>query len=95
MPVFRLTVGYPETQRRILYPDHEEGSACHGGIRNPRRLRCEPSEKIEDFPVQKLVHSLAVDPSTHRVYAPEQEEEGRPVARMVIYELAERKLPKR
>ena len=32
--------------------------------------------KIEDFPVQKLVHSLAVDPSTHRVYAPEQEEVG-------------------
>ncbi len=48
-------------------------------------------EKIEDFPVQKLVHSLAVDPSTHRVYVPEQEEEGRPVARMVIYEPVERK----
>jgi DNA-binding beta-propeller fold protein YncE len=43
-------------------------------------------EKIEDFPVQKLVHSLAVDPATHRVYAPEQEEDGKPVARMVIYE---------
>ena len=44
--------------------------------------------KIEDFPVQKLVHSLAVDPATHRVYAPEQEEDGRPVARMVVYEPA-------
>ena len=42
--------------------------------------------KIEDFPVQKLVHSLAVDPSTHRVYAPEQEEDGQPVARIVVYE---------
>jgi YVTN family beta-propeller protein len=42
--------------------------------------------KIEDFPVQKLVHSLAVDPATHRVYAPEQEEDGKPVARMAIYE---------
>jgi len=42
--------------------------------------------KIEDFPVQKLVHSLAVDPATHRVYAPEQEEDGKPVARMVVYE---------
>jgi hypothetical protein len=31
MAVFRLTGGHPETQRRILYPDHEEGSACHGG----------------------------------------------------------------
>jgi DNA-binding beta-propeller fold protein YncE len=42
--------------------------------------------KIEDFPVQKLVHSLAVDPSTHRVYAPQQEEDGQPVARIVVYE---------
>ena len=44
--------------------------------------------KWEDFPVQKLVHSLAVDPETHRLYAPEQEEEGRPVARIVVYEPA-------
>ena len=42
--------------------------------------------KLEDFPVQKKVHSLAVDPDTHRVYAPEQEEDGKPVARMVVYE---------
>ena len=43
-------------------------------------------QKVEDFPVQKLVHSLAVDPITHRVYAPEQEEDGKPVARMTVYE---------
>jgi DNA-binding beta-propeller fold protein YncE len=42
--------------------------------------------KIEDFKVQHAVHSLAVDPDTHRVYAPEQEENGKPVARMVVYE---------
>ena len=42
--------------------------------------------KLEDFPVQRLVHSLAVDTATHRLYAPEQEEDGRPVARIVIYE---------
>ena len=42
--------------------------------------------KIEDVAVQKLVHSLAVDPSTHRVYAPEQEDDGQPVARIVVYE---------
>jgi DNA-binding beta-propeller fold protein YncE len=42
--------------------------------------------KIEDFPVQKMVHSLAVDTATHRVYAPEQQENGQPVARMVVYE---------
>ena len=42
--------------------------------------------KIEDFPVQRLVHSLAVDTATHRIYAPEQEDDGRPVARMIVYE---------
>jgi hypothetical protein len=30
-----------------------------------------------------------VDTSTHRVYAPEQQENGRPVARMIIYEANE------
>jgi YVTN family beta-propeller protein len=42
--------------------------------------------KLEDFPVQKRVHSLAVDIETHRVYAPEQEENGQPVARMIVYD---------
>jgi len=42
--------------------------------------------KLEDFPVQKKVHSLAVDTETHRVYAPEQEADGKGVARMAIYE---------
>jgi DNA-binding beta-propeller fold protein YncE len=42
--------------------------------------------KLEDFPVQKMVHSLAVDTATHRVYAPEQQENGQQVARMIVYE---------
>jgi hypothetical protein len=42
--------------------------------------------KIEDFPVQNAVHTLAVDPDTHRVYTPEQEADGKPVARMVVYD---------
>lgn len=42
--------------------------------------------KLEDFSVEKMVHSLAVDTTTHRVYAPEQEERGQPVARMIVYE---------
>src|SRR5260370_37623359 len=45
--------------------------------------------KLEDFAVQKMVHSLAVDPATHRVYAPEQQEDGQPVARMIVYEAVE------
>ena len=45
--------------------------------------------KLEDFPVQKMVHSLAVDTATHRIYAPEQEENGQPVARMIVYEVVD------
>jgi len=45
--------------------------------------------KLEDFAVQKMVHSLAVDIVTHRVYAPEQQENGEPVARMIVYEAVE------
>jgi hypothetical protein len=36
--------------------------------------------------VQHAVHSLVVDLSTHRLYTPEQEEDGKPVARMVVYQ---------
>jgi len=42
--------------------------------------------KLEDFAVQKMVHSLAVDAATHRVYTPEQQESGQAVARMIVYE---------
>ncbi|HEY1528313.1 MAG TPA: hypothetical protein VGH51_18965 [Candidatus Angelobacter sp.] len=42
--------------------------------------------KLEDFPAQHKVHSLAVDERTHRVYVPEEEENGKPVARMIVYE---------
>lgn len=42
--------------------------------------------KLEDFPVQRKVHSLAVDVKTHRVYTPEEQEDGRPVSRMIVYD---------
>jgi hypothetical protein len=42
--------------------------------------------KVEDFKVQHAVRTLAVDLATHRVYTPEQEADGKPVARMVVYE---------
>jgi DNA-binding beta-propeller fold protein YncE len=44
--------------------------------------------KIEDFKVEHAVHSLAVDLKTHRVYTPEQEDHGKPAARMIVYEPA-------
>jgi hypothetical protein len=42
--------------------------------------------KLEDFRVQHAVHSLAVDGETQGVYTPEQKEDGKPVAKMVVYE---------
>jgi DNA-binding beta-propeller fold protein YncE len=42
--------------------------------------------KLEDFPVPQKVHSLAVDPETHRVYAPEEWFQGKAAARLVVYE---------
>ncbi len=42
--------------------------------------------KLEDLPVERKVHSLAVDTRTHRVYAPEEQANGQPVARMIVYE---------
>lgn len=42
--------------------------------------------KLEDFPVQKRVHSLAVDTETHRLYAPEEWASGHAVARIAVYD---------
>jgi DNA-binding beta-propeller fold protein YncE len=66
-------------------------AACYSGAisvfhqDDPQHYR-----KVEDFKVPHAVHSLAVDPETHRVYTPEQEQNGRPVARMVVYEALNR-----
>ena len=43
--------------------------------------------KLGDVPVQRKVHSLAIDPETHRVYAPEQEENGAPAAKIAVFEV--------
>jgi hypothetical protein len=42
--------------------------------------------KLGDVAVAHAVHSIAVDTETHRVYAPEQEQDGIPVARLMIYQ---------
>jgi DNA-binding beta-propeller fold protein YncE len=41
--------------------------------------------KLPDVAVEPKVHSLVVDPETHYVYAPEQQEGGQAVARMTVY----------
>ena len=67
-------------------------AACSSGvIAVYQEDDAEHFRKLEDFPVQKMVHSLAVDTASHRVYAPEQEEDGHPVARMIVYEPVARK----
>jgi len=61
--------------------------ACSSGaisvfqMDGPDRFR-----KLEDVPVPKKVHSLLVDERTHRVYAPAEEEQGKPVAKMLVFE---------
>ncbi len=42
--------------------------------------------KLDTFPVAAGVHTVAVDPTTHRVYVTEQMDAGRAVARLVAYE---------
>ena len=65
-------------------------AACSSGfIAVFQALDADHYRKLEDFAVQKMVHSLAVDTATYRVYAPEQQENGQPVARMIVYEAIE------
>ena len=61
--------------------------ACYSGaISVFKRKDADHFQKLADVNVAHAVHSLAVDPATHRVYAPEQEEDGMPVARLAIFE---------
>ena len=48
---------------------------------DPDRFR-----KVEDVRVPKKVHSLGIDVRTHRLYAPAEEQDGRPVAKMLVFE---------
>lgn len=61
--------------------------ACYSGFIAVIQQQ-DPTHFVElaDVPVPAKVHSLAVDVRTHRVYAPEQEADGKPVARMTVYE---------
>jgi len=64
--------------------------ACESGVITViREFDANHYVKLEDFSVQPGVHPLAVDRETHRVYAPEQEENGKPVSRMIVFEAIE------
>jgi hypothetical protein len=42
--------------------------------------------KLGDVPLEKKIHSLAVDVNSHKLYVPEQEAGGKPAARIAIFE---------
>jgi YVTN family beta-propeller protein len=42
--------------------------------------------KLGDVPVEPKIHSIAVDPRTHRVYAPAEQDKGRPASKMFVFE---------
>lgn len=66
---------------RRIYVACESGAITVIEEQDPDHFR-----KLEDFPVQKGVHTLEVDIVTHRVYTPEAEENGRPTCRMIVYD---------
>src|SRR5215813_4422233 len=42
--------------------------------------------RLSDVPLEPKIHSLVVDPRTHRVYAPAEQVNGRPAAKMFVFE---------
>ena len=42
--------------------------------------------KLQDFPAEPKIHSLAVDPRTHRLYTPAEQDKGRPASKMFVFE---------
>jgi len=61
--------------------------ACYSGaIAVFRQDDPDHYRKLEDFRVQHAVHTVAIDLRTHRLYTPEQEEDGKAAARMVVYD---------
>lgn len=95
MAVFRL-----DTHRPIAYFPQAKGGdviafdpglkriyvACYdGAISVFHEDDATHFRKLGDVPVQKKVHSLAIDLNNHRVYAPEQEENGSPAAKIAIF----------
>jgi len=61
--------------------------ACSSGVISVFQMD-DPAHfrKLEDVAVEPKIHSLAVDLRTHRVYAPAEEEKGRPASKMFVFE---------
>ena len=43
-------------------------------------------KKLADVPVEPRIHSLAVDTRSHRVFAPAEQDRGRPASKMFVFE---------
>jgi YVTN family beta-propeller protein len=61
--------------------------ACSSGVISVFQLDdAAHFRKLQDVPVEPKIHSLAVDPRSHRVYAPAEQEKGRPTSKMFVFE---------
>ncbi|HEV1993004.1 MAG TPA: YncE family protein [Candidatus Acidoferrum sp.] len=62
--------------------------ACYSGaITAIQALGSGQYKKIADAPVEKRVHSLAINPETGYLYVPEEQEKGTPASRLIVYAL--------
>jgi YVTN family beta-propeller protein len=62
--------------------------ACYSGaISAFQALASGQYKKILDAPVEKRVHSLAINPETGYLYVPEEQEKGAPASRLIVYSL--------
>ncbi len=65
--------------------------ACYSGVisvfqeGDPKHFR-----KLADVTIEKKAHSIAIDTSTHKIYVPEQEVNGKPAARIAIYDAVQK-----
>jgi YVTN family beta-propeller protein len=66
---------------RRIYVACGSGSISVFQMDDPTHFR-----KLKDVPVEPKIHSLAVDPKTHRVYAPAEQEKGKPASKMFVFE---------
>jgi YVTN family beta-propeller protein len=66
---------------RRIYVACGNGSISVFQMDDPTHFR-----KLADVSVEPKIHSLAVDPRTHRVYAPAEQEKGRPASKMFVFE---------
>jgi YVTN family beta-propeller protein len=70
---------YPGLRR--IYVACSSGAIAIFQMDDPTHFR-----KLADVPVEPRIHSLAVDPRTHLVYAPAEQERGRPASKMFVFE---------